>query len=113
MQVSHIDVSSESPVGHGCVICFSIYTSTSDAGEGALLLWVDTMLHGDQEEADAIFQEFKVFFEDDSLAKVCVWYCTGCVCQPVVMHVDVSLCRVCLCMCIWRSRTLVWCSAVH
>lgn len=69
-EVSHIDVSSESPVGHGHVICFSIYTSTSDTGEGALLLWVDTLLQGDEEEAGAIFDEFKTFFEDDSLAKV-------------------------------------------
>ncbi len=30
-QVSHIDVSSESPVGHGKVICLSIYTARDDA----------------------------------------------------------------------------------
>lgn len=49
MQVSHIDVKKESPVGHGRVTCFSMYCG-GDAefgiGKGGVSqnqLWVDTM----------------------------------------------------------------------
>ena len=53
-QVSHIDVSKESPCGHGIVICFSVYCGREvhfgelvdgQPADGILQnqLWVDTM----------------------------------------------------------------------
>ena len=47
-EVANIDVSKESPCGHGNVICFSIYargvnTSSQKGKEEELSLWVDTM----------------------------------------------------------------------
>ena len=64
-QVSHIDITKESPCGHGVVICFSVY-----AGAGANLgectpegepedgivqsqLWVDTMVDDAKDQVGA------------------------------------------------------------
>jgi hypothetical protein len=51
LQVSHIDVTKESPCGHGTVICFTIYCGDDvdfrgnpDDGERQNMLFVDTML---------------------------------------------------------------------
>ena len=58
VQVKDIDLSKESPCGHGLVTCFSIYGGTVDNGvcnfaadENAPRqdqLWVDTMLDGNE-----------------------------------------------------------------
>ena len=58
VQVKDIDLSKESPCGHGFVTCFSIYGGTVDnkvcnfaADENAPCqdqLWVDTMLDGNE-----------------------------------------------------------------
>lgn len=57
MQVSHIDVTKQSPCAWGTVICFSLYggpevdlRADTTAGERQNMLWVDTML-GDKVRA--------------------------------------------------------------
>ncbi|XP_062226898.1 DNA polymerase I A, chloroplastic-like [Phragmites australis] len=68
-EVANIDVKQETPVGHGEVICFSIYSSTSgaeaDFGNGKTCIWVD-VLDGGQD----VLMEFAPFFEDPSIRKV-------------------------------------------
>lgn len=72
MQVANIDVKQETPVSHGEVICFSIYSGNSDAeadfGNGKTCIWVD-VLHGGRD----VLMEFAPFFEDPSIRKV--WLC--------------------------------------
>jgi hypothetical protein len=69
MQVADIDVKQETPVGHGKVTCFSIYSGTSgaeaDFGNGKTCIWVD-VLDGGQD----VLMEFAPFFEDSSIRKV-------------------------------------------
>ncbi|KAG8066421.1 hypothetical protein GUJ93_ZPchr0004g39233 [Zizania palustris] len=69
MQVANIDVKQETPVGHGEVICFSIYSGNSDAeadfGNGKTCIWVD-VLDGGRD----VLMEFAPFFEDPSIRKV-------------------------------------------
>lgn len=82
-EVSHIDISKESPCGHGRVICFSVYcgenvhfgdTVDGQPADGILQnqLWVDTMADDNKDQAavDAIWQAFRDFFEDESIPKV-------------------------------------------
>ncbi|TVU16259.1 hypothetical protein EJB05_39812, partial [Eragrostis curvula] len=68
-EVSNIDVKQETPVGHGKVICFSIYSASSgaeaDFGNGKTCIWVD-VLDGGQD----VLMEFAPFFEDPSIRKV-------------------------------------------
>lgn len=69
MQVANIDVKQETPVGHGKVTCFSIYSGTSgaeaDFGNGKTCIWVD-VLDGGRD----VLMEFAPFFEDSSIRKV-------------------------------------------
>ncbi|KAL0038670.1 hypothetical protein WJX79_002562 [Trebouxia sp. C0005] len=79
-EVKDIDLSKESPCGHGFVTCFSIYGGTVDnevcnfaADKHAPhqdQLWVDTMLDGNEEASKEMFAIFKHFFEDPHIKKV-------------------------------------------
>ncbi|CAN6241070.1 unnamed protein product [Urochloa humidicola] len=68
-EVANIDVKQETPVGHGKVTCFSIYSSTSgaeaDFGNGKTCIWVDVLDGGSD-----VLMEFAPFFEDSSIRKV-------------------------------------------
>lgn len=68
-EVANIDVKQETPVGHGEVICFSIYSGNSDAeadfGNGKTCIWVD-VLDGGRD----VLMEFAPFFEDPLIRKV-------------------------------------------
>lgn len=78
-EVSDIDVTKESPCGHGRVICFSIYGGpdihfgAEPPTKGAPRqdqLWVDTMLGNDEEEVTAVFEAFRPVLEDPDILKV-------------------------------------------
>ncbi|KAJ3669547.1 hypothetical protein LUZ60_011497 [Juncus effusus] len=68
-EVAKIDVKQETPVNHGELICFSIYSCNSgmqaDFGNGKSCIWVD-ILDGERD----ILNEFIPFFEDPSIKKV-------------------------------------------
>lgn len=65
-EVAQIDVKKETPVDHGEIICFSIYSgSKADLGNGKSCIWVD-VLDGGRE----LLMEFAPFFEDSSIRKV-------------------------------------------
>ncbi|XP_025821341.1 DNA polymerase I A, chloroplastic-like [Panicum hallii] len=69
-EVANIDVKDETPVGHGQVTCFSIYSANSNAqvadfGNGKTCIWVD-VLDGGRD----VLTEFAPFFEDPSIKKV-------------------------------------------
>uniref|UniRef100_J3MQT9 DNA-directed DNA polymerase n=1 Tax=Oryza brachyantha TaxID=4533 RepID=J3MQT9_ORYBR len=68
-EVANIDVKEETPVGHGEVICFSIYSGhfdgQADFGNGKTCIWVD-VLDGGRD----VLMEFAPFFEDPSIKKV-------------------------------------------
>ncbi|CAM6128411.1 unnamed protein product [Calypogeia fissa] len=64
-EVAEIDVKKESPVGHGRMICFSIYCGPqTDFGEGKTRLWVDVL------DKPEVLEVFKSYFEDPSIRKV-------------------------------------------
>ncbi|KAH6835517.1 polymerase gamma 1 [Perilla frutescens var. hirtella] len=66
-EVANIDVKGETPVDHGEVICFSIYSGPeADFGNGKSCIWVD-VLDGDGKD---LIKEFAPFFEDPSIKKV-------------------------------------------
>lgn len=66
-EVAAIDVKQETPVDHGEVICFSIYSGHEvDFGNGKSCIWVD-VLDGGGKSMLAIFAPF---FEDPSIKKV-------------------------------------------
>lgn len=69
MQVANIDVKKETPVDHGEVICFSVYSGNLDAcadfGNGKTCIWVD-VLDGGRD----VLMAFAPFFEDMSIKKV-------------------------------------------
>ncbi|CAL9169995.1 unnamed protein product [Musa hybrid cultivar] len=68
-EVAKIDVMSETPVGHGELICFSIYSGPlAHFGNGKSCIWVD-VLDGGRD----VLMEFVPFFEDSSIKKV-VWH---------------------------------------
>jgi len=81
-EVIDIDVTRHSPCCHGQVSCFSVYCGPDvDFGDDVLqdgapprsMLWVDTWLDGDvdrAEEAAAIVQVFRPFFESTAHKKV-------------------------------------------
>ncbi|XP_038973141.1 DNA polymerase I A, chloroplastic-like [Phoenix dactylifera] len=65
-EVSKIDVKQETPVGHGEIICFSIYSGPeADFGYGKSCIWVDVLDGGRN-----VLMEFAPFFEDPSIKKV-------------------------------------------
>ncbi|XP_043689413.1 DNA polymerase I A, chloroplastic/mitochondrial [Telopea speciosissima] len=66
-EVAKINVKKETPVDHGEVICFSIYSGpTVDFGNGKSCIWVDVLDGGGRD----ILKEFAPFFEDPSIRKV-------------------------------------------
>lgn len=81
-EVMNIDVTRQSPCCHGTVTCFSLYCGpdihfgSEFCGEGDTpksMLWVDTWLDGDkgrQQEAIAILETFRPFFESSKHKKV-------------------------------------------
>ena len=65
--MSTIDVKLETPVDHGQIICFSIYSGKDvDYGNGKNCIWVDVLDGGGKD----ILAEFAPFFEDSSIKKV-------------------------------------------
>ncbi len=78
-ETTGIDPKKETPIGHGRVICLSVYCgrdvdfsacsthslNKSTDSERSTCLWVDTM----GEEADAILEEFRRFLEDETRRK--------------------------------------------
>ncbi|XP_058093524.1 DNA polymerase I B, chloroplastic/mitochondrial isoform X2 [Magnolia sinica] len=65
-EVAKIDVKQETPVGHGEIICFSIYSGPQvDFGNGKNCIWVD-VLDGGRD----LLMEFAPFFKDPSIKKV-------------------------------------------
>ena len=67
LQVAKIDVKQETPVDHGEIICFSIYSGPeADLGNGKSCVWVDVLDGGGRDLLD----EFAPFFEDPSIKKV-------------------------------------------
>ncbi|XP_002445146.2 DNA polymerase I A, chloroplastic [Sorghum bicolor] len=69
-EVANIEAKEETPVGHGEVICFSIYSANSDVqaadfGNGKTCIWVDVLDGG-----RGVLMEFAPFFEDPSIKKV-------------------------------------------
>ncbi|XP_042407988.1 DNA polymerase I A, chloroplastic-like isoform X2 [Zingiber officinale] len=65
-EVANIDVKSDTPVGHGDVICFSIYSGPlADFGNGKSCVWVDVLDGGVE-----VLMEFAPFFQDPSIKKV-------------------------------------------
>ncbi|CAH9085894.1 unnamed protein product [Cuscuta europaea] len=66
-EVSKINVKKETPVGHGEIICFSIYSGPiADFGKGKSCVWIDVLDGGGKD----ILVEFAPFFEDPSIRKV-------------------------------------------
>ncbi|TKY46843.1 DNA polymerase I A [Spatholobus suberectus] len=66
-EVAKIDVKQETPVDHGEIICFSIYSGPeADFGGGKSCIWVDVLDGGGKE----ILNKFTKFFQDSSIKKV-------------------------------------------
>ncbi|KAL2473007.1 DNA polymerase I A [Forsythia ovata] len=66
-EVAKIDVKEETPVDHGEIICFSIYSGPeADFGNGRSCVWVDVLDGGGKN----LIAEFAPFFEDSSIKKV-------------------------------------------
>ncbi|KAF5461079.1 hypothetical protein F2P56_020903 [Juglans regia] len=66
-EVAKIDVKQETPVDHGEIICFSIYSGPeADFGNGKSCVWVDVLDGGGSD----LLVEFSPFFEDPSIKKV-------------------------------------------
>ncbi|XP_022932172.1 DNA polymerase I A, chloroplastic/mitochondrial-like [Cucurbita moschata] len=66
-EVAKIDVKQETPVDHGEIICFSIYSGPkADFGNGKSCIWVDVLDGGGKE----ILLQFAPFFEDPLIRKV-------------------------------------------
>lgn len=67
LKVAKIDVKQETPVDHGEIICFSIYSGPeADFGGGKSCIWVDVLDGGGKE----IINKFAEFFQDPSIKKV-------------------------------------------
>ncbi|XP_026378782.1 DNA polymerase I B, mitochondrial-like [Papaver somniferum] len=65
--VCKIDVKKDTPVDHGEVTCFCIYSGEgADFGKGKSCIWVDVLDGGGRD----IMIEFSPFFEDPSIKKV-------------------------------------------
>ncbi|XWS51898.1 hypothetical protein CRYUN_Cryun11dG0021300 [Craigia yunnanensis] len=66
-EVSNIDVKQDTPVDHGEITCFSIYSGEdADFGNGKSCIWVDVLDGGGGD----LLKEFAPFFEDQSIKKV-------------------------------------------
>ncbi|XP_042948696.1 DNA polymerase I B, chloroplastic/mitochondrial-like isoform X2 [Carya illinoinensis] len=66
-EVAKIDVKQETPVDHGEIICFSIYSGPEvDFGNGKSFVWVDVLDGGGRD----LLIAFAPFFEDPSIKKV-------------------------------------------
>ncbi|GJY85511.1 DNA polymerase I B, chloroplastic/mitochondrial-like protein [Tanacetum coccineum] len=66
-EVADIDVKKETPVDHGEVICFSIYSGNeADYDNGKSCIWVDVLDGGGK----SMLEVFAPFFEDPSIKKV-------------------------------------------
>ncbi|KAM7250748.1 hypothetical protein ACFE04_022631 [Oxalis oulophora] len=66
-EVANINVKKETPVNHGEVTCFSIYSgSEANYGNGKSCIWVDVLDGGGKD----ILAVFAPFFEDESIKKV-------------------------------------------
>lgn len=66
-QVAKIDVKQQTPVDHGEIICFSIYSGPeADFGDGKSCIWVDVLDGGGKN----LLVEFAPFFQDPSIRKV-------------------------------------------
>ncbi|KAE8680208.1 DNA polymerase I B [Hibiscus syriacus] len=66
-EVSNIDVKKETPIDHGEITCFSIYSGEdADFGNGKSCIWVDILDGGGKD----LLKEFVPFFEDQSIKKV-------------------------------------------
>ena len=66
LQVSDIDVTKETPVGHGKVTCFSVYCGPQmDFGGGKARLWVDVLKGGRE-----VLHAFKPYLESETILKV-------------------------------------------
>ncbi|KAH9621059.1 hypothetical protein KSS87_011840 [Heliosperma pusillum] len=84
-EVSEIDVKQETPVNHGEIICFSIYSGIDvDYGNGKSCIWVDVLDGGGKD----ILAEFAPFFEDSSIKKVWHNYSFDC---HVVENYEIKL----------------------
>ncbi|XP_020596594.1 DNA polymerase I A, chloroplastic/mitochondrial-like [Phalaenopsis equestris] len=65
-EVAKIDVKQETPVDHGEIICFSIYSGPqAEFGNGKSYIWVD-VLDGGRD----VLMKFAPFFEDQTIKKV-------------------------------------------
>ncbi|KAK2639601.1 hypothetical protein Ddye_027396 [Dipteronia dyeriana] len=66
-EVAKIDLKQETPIDHGEVICFSIYSGPkADFGDQKSCIWVDVLDGG----GSALLNEFAPFFEDPAIKKV-------------------------------------------
>lgn len=66
MQVANIEVKQVTPVDHGEIICFSIYSGPqADFGNGKSCIWVDVLDGGNE-----LLLEFEAFFKDPDIKKV-------------------------------------------
>ncbi|XVE80351.1 hypothetical protein DITRI_Ditri14bG0132800 [Diplodiscus trichospermus] len=66
-EVSNIAVKEETPVDHGEITCFSIYSGEqANFGNGKSCIWVDVLDGGGRD----LLKEFAPFFEDQSIKKV-------------------------------------------
>lgn len=64
--MAKIDVKQETPVDHGEIICFSIYSGPeADFGNGKSYIWVDVLDGGHE-----VLMKFATFFEDQTIKKV-------------------------------------------
>lgn len=67
LKVAKIAVKEETPVDHGEIVCFSIYSGPeADFGNGKSCIWVDVLDGGGKE----MLFEFEPFFKDRSIRKV-------------------------------------------
>jgi DNA polymerase-1 len=92
LQVAKIDVKQETPVDHGEIICFSIYSGPeADIGNGKSIVWVDVLDGGGRDLLD----EFAPFFEDPSIKKVSFFFFNfsfKCLCGPLdLQHLLVTM----------------------
>ncbi|KAL5735994.1 hypothetical protein ACOSQ2_030782 [Xanthoceras sorbifolium] len=66
-EVAKIDVKQETPINHGEVICFSIYSGPkANFGNGKSCIWVDVLDGG----GSNLLSEFAPFFENPAIKKV-------------------------------------------
>ncbi|KAG8639707.1 DNA polymerase I A, chloroplastic/mitochondrial [Manihot esculenta] len=66
-EVAKIDVKEETPIDHGEITCFSIYSGPkADFGNGKSCIWVDVLDGGGKE----ILAKFAPFFKDPNIRKV-------------------------------------------